>query len=531
MDIPAQPHALSIQDALTALTTNRNGLSTEEANNRLSTYGLNHLPAIRRTSALIRFLAQLKNALIYVLLGSATLTAALGYFADTAVIITVVIVNAIIGFVQEDRAEQAMNAVRNMLADHTSVLRDGQRVRIDSIEIVPGDIVLLEAGDRIPADLRLLEAFGLRTEEALLTGESLPVEKSTQPVSAETPLGDRFCMAFSGTFVTAGIGRGLVTATGSSTELGKISKMLAQVQPLRTPLTEQMDRFARWLTAAILLVAVLLLVHGYFYSHLPFVELFMAVVGLSVAAIPEGLPAILTITLAVAVRTMAKRNAIVRRLPAIETLGSVSVICTDKTGTLTCNEMMVTTAVTADCVYSVSGRGYAPDGILTEGEQRIDAASNEVLLYLSRAASLCNDAVRPPVDATEWRVDGDPMEGALLAFAGKIMVDKMQPFSGWLRIATIPFDSQTRYMATLHSEHGKQALIHVKGAPEHILGMCITQKLINGQEIPLDIDRWTDIANTVALQGQRVLALAYRTAPLNQVDFDRTTFEGQLVLL
>ena len=240
--------------------------------------------------------------------------------ADTAVILAVIVANAVIGFIQEGRAEQAMSAIRQMLSPRTAVLRDGRRVSIDSAEVVPGDVVLLEAGDKVPADLRLMEAAGLRIEEAVLTGESVPVEKFTQPVAAETALGDRACMAFSGTLVAGGAGRGVVVATGANTEIGKISGMLSRVETLTTPLTRQMDRFARWLTILILAIAAVLLVYGYFVGHLPFAELFMAVVGLSVAAIPEGLPAVLTITLAVGVQAMARRNAIVRRLPAIETL-------------------------------------------------------------------------------------------------------------------------------------------------------------------------------------------------------------------
>jgi magnesium-transporting ATPase (P-type) len=367
-----EPHALSINDILALLSGHRSGLSTEESAARLQRDGPNRLPEAKRRSPLLRFLAHFNNVLIYVLLASAVTTGALGHVADTAVILAVVIANAIIGFIQEGRAEQAMSAIRQMLSPHTTVLRDGRRVNVDSADVVPGDVVILEAGDKVPADLRLMEAAGLRVEEAVLTGESVPVEKLIQPVAADAPLGDRDCMAYSGTLVAGGTGRGLVVATGVNTEIGKISGMLSRVETLTTPLTRQMDRFARWLTILILSVAAVLLVYGYFVGHLPFVELFMIVVGLSVAAIPEGLPAVLTITLAVGVRAMARRNAIVRRLPAIETLGSVSVICTDKTGTLTRNEMVAASIATADHVYSVSGEGYAPEGIIRLGDADVD---------------------------------------------------------------------------------------------------------------------------------------------------------------
>lgn len=530
MEVPAKPHTLSVRDALIALSSTGNGLDTQEASARLLSCGPNHLPTTRKRHPLLRFLAQLQNALIYVLLGSAVITAALGHMADTAVIFAVVVANAIIGFIQEDRAEQAMSAVRQMLSQRTSLLRDGKRISIDSAELVPGDIVLLEAGNRIPADLRLLEVSNLRTEEAVLTGESVPVEKFTQPVEAETPLGDRSCMAFSGTFVTTGTGRGLVVATGAKTEIGKISKMLAQVEPLRTPLTRQMDRFARWLTASILLIAAILLVYGFFFSHLPFVELFMAVVGLSVAAIPEGLPAILTITLAVGVRAMAKRHAIVRRLPAIETLGSVSVICTDKTGTLTRNEMMLATVATGGHVYSVSGQGYAPEGKIFLGENPIDAAKIPPLIDLARAACLCNDAALYS-DASGWKVEGDPMEGALLAFGGKVVTGGSHAFSAWVQRGTIPFDSQARYMATLHWEQGDQALIHVKGAPERVLAMCTAQVSTDGRETSIDTDHWIRQAEEIAKQGQRVLALAQRAVTADRIQIGPVDLDGKLVLL
>ncbi|WP_290997199.1 HAD-IC family P-type ATPase [Hyphomicrobium sp.] len=350
-------HAVSPDDALRSLQATAAGLSSTEAARRLAEHGPNRLPEPPKRSAVLRFLAHFHNVLIYVLIASAAVTAALQHWADTGVILAVVIVNAIIGFVQEGRAEQAMAAIRSMLAPRSAVLRGGRRQSVDAADLVPGDIVLIEAGDRVPADLRLIEARGLKTEEAILTGESVPVEKGTAPVAMDAALGDRTSMLFSGTLVAAGAGHGVVAATGMGTQIGRISGMLSEVQTLTTPLVEQMDTFARWLTVFILIVAGTLLAYGYFVGHLPFAELFMAVVGLSVAAIPEGLPAVLTITLAVGVQAMARRNAIVRRLPAIETLGSVSVICSDKTGTLTGNEMMAATLAATEHTYSIGGEG------------------------------------------------------------------------------------------------------------------------------------------------------------------------------
>ena len=380
-------HDRSAESVLADLKATPSGLSHDEARSRLEAYGLNRLPEPPRRSALMRFLLQFHNILIYVLLGSAVITLALDHVADTAVILAVVIANAIIGFVQEGKAEKAMEAIRRMLAPRAAVLRGGERQTVDGEALVPGDIVLLEAGDKVPADVRLLMTHGAFVQEAILTGESIPVEKAVTPVPRSAALGDRTCMAFSGTLVTAGQCKGVVVATGAATEIGRISAMLSTIEALTTPLVTQMDVFARWLTVLILLVAAILLAFGYFVRHFPFADMFMVVVGLSVAAIPEGLPAVLTITLAIGVHAMARRNAIVRRLPAIETLGSVSVICTDKTGTLTRNEMAVASVATAAGVYAIQDAGYAPEGeILLAG--RAIAAVEHPMLLPSWAASL-----------------------------------------------------------------------------------------------------------------------------------------------
>jgi len=524
------PHTISADAVLEAVGGRQEGLSSAEAAERLERFGPNKLPELPRRHLIVRFLAHFHHVLIYVLLGAAIITASLGHLIDTGVILAVVIANAIIGFIQEGRAEQAMEAIRRMLTPQCPVLRDGQRRTIDAAAIVPGDIILLEAGEKVPADLRLISAAGLRIDEAILTGESVTVDKVVLPVKADTPLGDRTCMAFSSTLVTGGAGRGVVVATGPATEIGHISGMISKVETLTTPLVLQMNEFSRWLTVLILLIAAALLVYGYFVGHLPFADLFMAVVGLSVAAIPEGLPAVLTITLAVGVQAMAQRNAIVRRLPAIETLGSVSVICSDKTGTLTRNEMMVATLTSAEHVYTVAGEGYAPEGSIQLAAAEIDPAEHEVLDRFARASFLCNDAALHN-EQDGWRVEGDPMEGALMALAGKITRRGTRAFSDWERVDSIPFDARHRFMAVLQRDPEGQAWVHVKGAPEQVLAMCSAQVSADGGTHEVDKAYWHERIDEIAGQGQRVLAFAEHQMSRERTDLHIGDLDGHLVLI
>ena len=523
-------HALPADAALRALAATPVGLGSDEAARRLAAHGPNRLPEPPPRSPLLRLLSHFHHVLIYLLIASAAITAALQHWVDTGVIVAVVIVNAVIGYIQEGRAEQAMDAIRGMLAPHSSVLRDGRRISVDAADLVSGDIVLIEAGDRVAADLRLIEARGLKAEEAILTGESVPVEKSTAPVAEDAALGDRASMLFSGTLVAAGTGRGVVVATGADTQIGHISGMLARVETLTTPLVAQMDRFARWLTVFILIVAGAILAYGYFVGNLPFSELFMAVVGLSVAAIPEGLPAVLTITLAVGVQAMARRNAIVRRLPAIETLGSVSVICSDKTGTLTRNEMLAASLASATHLYSVAGKGYAPEGAVRWRGADADPAEHGVLMEFARAAGLCNDAMLHS-HAGDWRVEGDPMEGALMALAGKISGEGHEPFRHWSRTDAIPFDAAHRYMATLHQDPDGHACIYVKGAPEAVLALCANQRNAEDGTEPVEEQRWHDMVEVLAAEGQRLIAVAVRSAPQGLTTLNIEDLEGQLTLI
>ncbi|OKL45141.1 cation-transporting P-type ATPase [Pseudovibrio exalbescens] len=502
-------HSLSAPGTLKHLKTTADGLTAQEAHRRLQEIGPNRLPEPPKRSGAKRFLLQFHNILIYVLLSAAAITLLLGHFIDSSVILAVVIVNAVIGFLQEGKAERAMEAIRTMLAPRAHVLRDSRRLSIAGEELVPGDVVLLEAGDKVPADLRLFDSHGLQIQEALLTGESVPSDKTTAVTAEDAALGDRLGLAFSGTLVTAGQGMGVVVATAGETEIGRISGMLSQVENLTTPLVRQMGIFAKWLTAFVLSLSAVILALGYFVQGHPFNDVFMAVVGLSVAAIPEGLPAVLTITLAIGVQAMAKRNAIVRRLPAIETLGSVSVICTDKTGTLTRNEMMVASALSPKYVFTVDGSGYEPDGPVNLDDQPISGADHPVLARLAQAAVLCNDAFLHEREGI-WQVEGDPMEGALLAFAEKLGSSSDTTRKHWTQTDRIPFDSKHRFMATLNHDHEGKAFIFVKGAPERILEMCSGQWSDGIHTEAVNSAYWTDQAETIAAKGQRVLAFAIK---------------------
>src|SRR3569623_1462051 len=412
-------HAQDNGAVFAALAADENGLSAHEAQARLRRYGHNRLRPPPRRGPIARFLLQFNNVLIYVLLAAAAMTAALGHAVDTAVIIGVVIINALIGFIQEGKAEEALEAIRNLLSQQTAVRRDGQVLRVAADEVVPGDVVFLQSGDKVPAALRLFKIKSLAIDESILTGESLPVEKDTAPVAEDAITGDRRCMAYSGTFVTYGQGWGLVVASGERSEIGRISALLQTVEPLTTPLLRQLARFGRALTAVILFVAALIFAFGVVIRGYPVSEMFLAAVALAVAAIPEGLPAIMTITLAIGVQRMARRNAIIRRLPAVETLGSVTVICSDKTGTLTRNEMTVQAVVTAGERMEVSGSGYDPHGDFTMGGRIVDPLHYHAVQELIRAGILCNDATLQR-QGGEWRVGGDPTEGALLALGLKV---------------------------------------------------------------------------------------------------------------
>ncbi len=522
-------HAETPDDVLAHLDADRRGISGEEAGKRLQHYGPNRLTPPRRRGPLQRLLLQFHNVLIYTLLVAAAVTALLGHWVDTAVITGVVLVNAVIGFAQEGKAEKALEAIRRMLSLRATVERDGRRREVPAEELVPGDVVLLASGDKVPADLRLLKARGLRIDEAALTGESEPVNKAPGAVARDAALGDRSGMAYSGTLVTYGQGSGVVVATGDATELGRIGAMLQAVQQLTTPLLRKMQEFARRLTIAILGLAVAIFAFGLLVHGNTPADMFTAVVGLAVAAIPEGLPAILTVTLAIGVQRMARRNAIIRRLPAVETLGSVTVICSDKTGTLTRNEMTVRRVVTARGTIDFSGVGYAPSGGFRDATGDIDPGTCPELGEVARGALLCNDAVLHATNG-DWHLEGDPTEGALLTLALKAGLDPALENQESPRVDAIPFESQHRFMATLHHDHAGHSFIYLKGAPERVLEMCHWQRA-DGVDQPIDLAYWQQQVETQAAAGDRVLALAFRSTEPGMRELRFGDAEGGFTLL
>ncbi len=513
IDLDRSWHARQIQEVLSAFSVTIDGLSATQADERLASLGPNLLPEAHRRSGFQRLLLQFHNVLIYVLLAAATLAFFLQHLIDGGVILAVVIVNAAIGFIQEGRAEDALEAIRGMIDPRAAVLRDGHRMTVAAAEVVPGDIVLIEAGDRVPADLRLIRGKNLRIDEAILTGESMAVTKSTDPVGSEAALGDRASLAFSGTFVASGQGSGVVVATGAKTELGRISELIGEVQPLKTPLTRQMDAFAKRLTVFILTIAIVAFVFSVWIRGYAWADAFMAVVGLAVAAIPEGLPATMTIALAIGVQRMASRSAIIRRLPAVETLGSVSVICSDKTGTLTRNEMTVRSVTTSQQLFDVSGVGYSPDGEFLLDGMPASLDDRPRLQALTLGAILCSDANVRAANG-DWVVDGDPMEAALLIAGMKSGLDPVFVRKSWPRADEIPFESEHRFMATLHHDHEGHGVVYVKGAPERVLEMCALQRGLEGDEA-VDRDYWRDRINETAARGERVLALAVKSVDAN----------------
>lgn len=520
-------HAMAADEVVAALGGGPDGLSSEEAARRLKASGPNRLPQVRQQGPVRRFLSQFQNLLIYVLLGAAALAAAIGHVTDALVILAVVLVNAAVGFMQEGRAEQSLAAIRSLIDPRATVIRDGLRITVPAADVVVGDLVAVEAGDRVPADLRLLKTRTLRIDEAPLSGESVPVDKTIAVVMPAAPIGDRTNLAFSGTLVTAGQGVGVAVGTGVSTELGRISSLVGSVEQLRTPLTQQMDRFGRIVTGVVLSTSVVVFAVAVLVRNYDPADGLMAVVGLAIAAIPEGLPAVLTVTLAVGVRRMARRNAIIRRLPAVETLGAVSIICSDKTGTLTANEMTVRNLVTADGTVEVAGAGYRPEGGFQRAGGAIDPAADPVLEQLTLAGLLCNDAELHPKDG-QWVVEGDPMEAALVSLAMKAGHDVAAARLHFRRRDEMPFDARHRYMATLNAGDGGM-VAWVKGAPEQVLSMCTGVAAADGTR-PLDRADWHRRVEGLAERGQRVIAVARRTLP-EATRLEAASVERELTLL
>ncbi len=498
-------HALPVEQTLDAFHTDaERGISDEEARTRLEQYGPNKLPEKKKRGPLLRFLVQFHNVLIYLLLAASVIAAALGEWIEAGVIVAVVLINVTVSFIQEGRAERALEGIRKMLSLDANIIRNGKRARVNAEELVPGDLVRLRSGDKVPADLRLLTVKSLRAEESALTGESEEVEKAVDPVKEDAVLGDRTNMAFSGTTITYGEAVGVVIATGTHTELGKINQMISEVAERKTPLLVKIDRFGKLLSVIIVVVATLFFAYGLLVQQFELQEMFLAAISIVVAFIPEGLPAILTITLALGVQRMARRNAIIRRLPSVETLGSVSVICSDKTGTLTRNEMTARSVVTADAVYEAEGAGYRPEGRITREGKEVEPDSEPVLRELLHGIRACNDAHISENDDGEWKVDGTPTEGALMTLAYKAGLRDVE----MKRIDHIPFESEHKYKATLDEQDGER-VTYLVGAPERVLERC-DRMLMRDGDAAMDRDFWTAQMEETGGRGERVIACAYR---------------------
>jgi len=525
--LPQQPwHSETTEQVLASLHGSADGLRAAEVADRLSQHGANVLPEEKRKPLWRVFLRQFQSPLIYILIAAAVLAFALGKREDSLVILIVVLVNAIIGAFQEGRAERSMDALKKLSALHSRVLRDGAEQSIPASDLVPGDVVLLAAGDAVGADARLIEAAALEAAEAALTGESLPVLKQTESVPADTLLADRRNMIYSGTHITAGRGRAVVVATGLGTEVGKIARMTSAAEEPKTPLEMRMDQFGRYLVFAALLLFVLVVAAG-LLRGMALADIFMVAISQMVSLVPEGLPVALTIALAVGMQRMAGRGAVVRRLAAVETLGSTNVICTDKTGTLTRNEMTVTAIWLPDGRdLVVSGSGYAPDGAITRDGCDLAPAQDSGLRLLLEAGALCNDSqlVPPSSDESRWRVLGDPTEAALLMLALKGCIEPGQVRREWPRRAEIPFDSASKLMATQHGHTHHPNRVFIKGAPEMLLPLCCQL-----DEVSMQLVR--NAADLMAGGALRVLAVAM----VNEVELDEDAgfdqFKGRAVLL
>ena len=501
-------HTLKQDEINAALETSPQGLTSAEAAKRLAEIGPNEIQAAKRISAFEILLAQFKNILILILLGATIISLFLGHGIESVVIAVIVLFAVALGFVQEYRAERAIEALREMAAPTATVLRDGDDTEIPARELVPGDVILLNTGDRVPADARLLEAVNLQVEEAALTGESMPIEKHTQPLdNSELSVGDRKNMVYAGTAVTYGRGRALVAATGMQTEFGKIAQMLQTVETGKTPLQHNLDKLGAVLARAAFVVVALIVAVGLVRGQ-PLVEMLIFGIALAVAVVPEALPAVVTISLAIGVQKMVKRNALIRRLPAVETLGSTSVICSDKTGTLTKDEMTARQLYCAGEVIRVSGAGYAPEGEFTTPDGA-PAQMTPALREMLMAGVLASDTrlIRTPGEG--WDIKGDPTEGALIVAAAKAGLQKEALDAAHPRMGEIPFSSETKRMTTLHqTENGLTA--YAKGAPEVILASCDFAATAEGSQ-PLDAagrEKILQQAQSMASQALRVLGIA-----------------------
>ncbi|WP_406661672.1 HAD-IC family P-type ATPase [Methanolobus sp. ZRKC3] len=494
-------------ETFSLLETGKEGLSKDEASLRLSKFGYNEVETRKKHGPVYLFFKQFANPLIYVLIAAALVTFFLDEYADSAVITGVIFANALIGFIQERKAEHALESLVKMMEPEATVLRGGLRELIPSRELVVGDVVLLEAGARIPADLRLFQNKNLRIDESALTGESVAAEKNNLPIPGEDiPLGDQKNMAFSATLITQGVGMGVVVSTGIRTEIGKISELIRESETISTPLTRTVNRLGKLLFIVILFVSIFTYIVGRLQGF-ENLDIFLATVSMAVAAIPEGLPALITISLAIGVKSMASKNSIIRNLPSVETLGSATVICSDKTGTLTMNQMTVTSIYTLEGLFDVTGDGYSTEGDFFLNNKQVEFQKYQSMLDTLKAGALCNDAyIRE-----EGGIDGDPTEGALLVSAMKVSSFHLP------RLDSIPFESEKMFMATLHEESGDSNVVYVKGSPEKIITMCSSQYDGKG-ETEIEVGKILEAASKMASGGLRVIAMAYKHVEVHKTE-------------
>lgn len=507
-------HQTAADEVVQLLKSDANrGLDRFEVEARQRHFGVNAIPVRGGPGPLIRFLMQFHQPLLYILLTAAAITALLDEWVDASVIFAVVLVNAIIGYLQESKAAKALEALAKTTLTEARVIRSGETRNVPSTELVPGDVVLLQSGDKVPADLRLLRSRDLQVDESALTGESVPVEKKAIELGLETPLAERRNMAYASTLVTYGQGRGVVVATAAKTEVGRISELISLADVLETPLTRKIAKFSRVLLVVILLLAAVTFAVGVWRGQAKF-EMFMAAVALAVGAIPEGLPAAVTITLAIGVARMARRRAIIRKLPAVETLGGTTVVCSDKTGTLTVNQMTVLEIWAAGQRLTASGSGYEPSGkIQVCGDDQAEVLSSAAVRHCLQAGLMCNDS-QLVCSESGWKVQGDPTEGALIAVAGKAGLDAKQLDTQSPRLDTIPFESQYQYMATLHENAANHTRhLYVKGAVEVLLSKCPWAMTATGETCPLDVAVVHQQVEAMAAEGLRVLAFAGKPLP------------------
>jgi Ca2+-transporting ATPase len=530
----SQWHHLSVQEVTRHLDTNlETGLTSDVTTKRRERFGANELKSKPGKSPLLRFLLQFNQPLLYILLIAGAIKAFLGQWVNAGVIWGVTLINAIIGFVQESKAESAIAALASSVQTNATIIRNGEKVQVSSTELVPGDVVLLTSGDKVPADLRLVQLRNLQVNESALTGESIAIEKNTEPLSLDAALAERINMAYAGSFVTFGTGRGIVVAIGDATETGRISQLMEQGTTLKTPLTRKFDKFSRTLLYIILGIAAFMFAVGLGYGY-SWTEMFEAAIAFAVSAIPEGLPAVVTVTLAIGVSRMARRHAIVRKLPAVETLGGATVICSDKTGTLTENQMTVQAIYVGGEYYTVSGVGYAPEGEILLDEKPVNWNNFPALEECLKAGLLCNDS-RLETKEGQLQVVGDPTEGALIAVANKVELIHSRLEEEMPRLDAIPFESEFQYMATLHDSsltgEQKHRTIFVKGSVEAILQRCQQMLDVKGNLASVNAETVHQQVDAMARQGLRVLAFAKKSVPVTQNSLDHADIENNLIFL